>query len=442
MHVRDVEVGGEGAAAVVGAAPVPRVSALAAGVAGSEILRIAAEIRELEARGQPVCNLTVGDFRPAHFPIPASLRERLEAALRQGETNYPPGYGMPALREAVSILYREWLGLDCPAESVLVTAGVRPAIYAAYRVLVDPGDRVVFPVPSWNNTYYAALNGAEAVALTCGADSAFLPTPAALEPALRGARLLALNSPLNPAGTTFDADTLRAICDLVVEENRRRPAHERPLYLLYDQVYWMLTFGAAQHHDPVSLCPDVAPYTVLVDGISKAFAATGLRVGWAAGPPDIIRCMADLNGHVGAWAPRAEQVAAAGLLGSRHEIAAYHATMKQAVQQRLDALYDGIAGMRDRGLPVDALAPAGAIYLSARFALHGRRTPDGATLRSNEDIRAHLLHHAGLAGVPFHAFGVPGDDGWFRLSVGAVSMDEIHALLPRLAATIEAVAAG
>src|SRR5690606_40294832 len=95
------------------------------------------------------------------------------------------------------------------------------------------------------------------------------------------------------------------------------------LYLLFDQVYWMLTFGATRHHDPTALCPDVAPYTIVVDGISKAFAATGLRVGWAAGPPDIIRCMADLTAHMGAWAPRAEQVAAAGLLRARDEIVDY-----------------------------------------------------------------------------------------------------------------------
>ena len=431
MEVRAVEVG-TGPRAAAHEAVAPRVSARAAGVTGSEILRIAAEIRELVARGLPVCNLTVGDFKPPEFPIPAALRDRIEAALRQGETNYPPGGGVPALRESVCILYREWLGRDCTPDSVLVTAGVRPGIYAAYHVLLDPGDRAVFPVPSWNNTYYASLAGARPVPLVCGPDTAFLPTPEQLEPALRGARLLVLNSPLNPAGTVFGEDTLRAVCDLVVRENRRRAAHERPLYLLFDQVYWMLTFGATRHHDPVALCPDVAPYTIVVDGISKAFAATGLRVGWAAGPPDVIRCMADRTAHMGAWAPRPEQVAVAGMLRARDEIAEYHAAMKLAVQRRLDALYRGITAMRERGLPVDALAPAGAIYLSVRFALNGRTTPDGATLRTNEDVRAYLLRHAGLAAVPFQAFGVSDDDDWFRLSVGAVSMEEVEALLPRL----------
>src|SRR5690606_9572421 len=210
MEVRAVEVDA-GTPAVAPEAAGRRVSDRAAGVAGSEILRIAAEIRELVARGEPVCNLTVGDFKPAHFPIPASLRDRVESALRQGETNYPPGVGMPALRESVGILYREWLGRDCAPDSVLVTAGVRPAIYAAYHVLLDPGDRVVFPVPSWNNTYYAALAGARAVPLVCGPDSAFLPTPGQLEPALRRARLLPLHSPLTPTRTVLDGAQLRAV---------------------------------------------------------------------------------------------------------------------------------------------------------------------------------------------------------------------------------------
>jgi aspartate aminotransferase len=438
MEVRTVDVGA-GPQAPAGEAPAPRISTRAAGVAGSQILRVAAEIRELLSRGVPVCNLTVGDFKPTEFPIPASLRDRIEAALRQGETNYPPTGGLPVLRESVCVLYREWLGRECTPDSLIITAGVRPGIYAAYHVLLDPGDRAVFSVPSWNNTYYAALAGAEAVPLVCGPESGFLPTPEQLEPVLRGARLLVLNSPLNPAGTVMAEDTLRAICELVLQENRRRGAHERPLYLLFDQVYWMLTFGTAQHHDPVALCPDIAPYTVVVDGISKAFAATGLRVGWAVGPADIMRCMADLTAHAGAWAPRPEQVAVAGMLRARDEIAEYHATMKRAVQQRLDALYRGLAGLRDKGAPIEVFEPAGAIYLSVRFGLNGRTTPEGTTLQTNEDIRSYLLRQAGLGAVPFQAFGVPSDDGWFRLSVGAVSMAEIEALLPRLEAAIAAV---
>src|SRR5262249_11302171 len=143
--------------------------------------------------------------------------------------------------------------------------------------------------------------------VACAPEDAFLPTRARLADAVRGARLLTLNSPLNPTGTAFSAPVLGEICDLVLEENARRGAGERPLFVMYDQVYWMLTFGATRHANPITLRPAMRDYTVFVDGISKPFAATGLRVGWAAGPVDVIQAMSNLLGHVGAWAPRAEQ---------------------------------------------------------------------------------------------------------------------------------------
>jgi aspartate aminotransferase len=421
-----------------------RVSATAEELIGSEILKIAAEIRAMVAAGRPVCNLTVGDFSSAEFRIPEFLQAKIEEALGRGETNYPPSAGMPALRTAVSAYYRDWLGLDYPPEQVLITGGARPAIYGTYGSLVDPGDRVVYPVPSWNNNHYCHLSSAVGVPVACGAEEAFLPTRADLEEVIRGARLLALCSPLNPAGTMFDADALAAICDLVLDENGRRVAAgagERPLYVMYDHVYWMLTFGDSQHVTPVGLRPEMAPYTIFIDGISKAFASTGLRVGWAVGPDDVIGRMSDLLGHVGAWAPRPEQVATAQLLGAADALRAYRESIVGGLQRRLDLLYDGMMALREGGLPVEAIPPMGAIYLSVRFPLNGRRAPSGAPLRTNDDIRRYLLERASLGVVPFQAFGFPDESGWFRLSVGAVSPEEIAAMLPRLREALEAVTA-
>ena len=409
-----------------------RVSAMSEGMSGSEILRIAGEIRALTEAGQQVCNLTVGDFSPAEFRIPKFLENEIAEALRRGETNYPPSNGVAALRESVRRFYERELGLSYPVGSVLITAGSRPGIYGTFKTLVDPGDRVVFAVPSWNNNHYCHLTSAVGVPVATSRASAFLPTRELLEPVIRGARLLSLNSPLNPTGTAFSADALGAICDLVLEENARRGAGERPLYLMYDQVYWMLTFGDTRHVHPVALRPEIAPYTVYVDGISKAFAATGVRVGWVVGPQDIIESMNNFLGHVGAWAPRAEQVATARLLDAPNEIRAFATELEAGVKQRLDALHDGIMAMKADGLPVDATAPMGAIYLSARFALNGKRTADGQTLRTNDDVRRYLLKAAGFAVVPFQAFGVQEDTGWFRLSVGAVSLADIERVLPVL----------
>jgi aspartate aminotransferase len=421
--------------------PASRVSTIASELAGSLILAIGAEVRAMAASGKPLCNLTVGDFNPREFAIPRSLLDGVTAALQAGETNYPPSDGIEPLRRAISEYYARHLKITYQLPSVLVTSGARPAIYGAYRVLVDPGDRVVYPVPSWNNNYYSQLLGAEQVMVICGAETNFQPTAEMLAGSVRRARLLVLNSPLNPTGTLFDAETLGGICDLVLEENRRRARTgvERPLFLLYDQVYWMLTFGNASHVNPVALRPEMEPYTIHIDAISKSFAATGLRVGWAVGPADVIKRMSDILGHVGAWAPRAEQVATAHLLSDDAGMDAYHAKMRPEVQRRLDALARIFETLRADGLPVEATTPQGAIYLSAHFDIVGYRTPGGERLDTNEAIRRYLLRAAGLAAVQFQAFGSSEESGWFRLSVGAVSLGQIEELGPRLRSALVAL---
>jgi len=409
-----------------------RVSSMADGLIGSEILKIAADIRAMVADGKSICNLTVGDFSPAEFRIPKFLEENILDALQRGETNYPPPDGMLVLKKSILAFYERRLDLHYPLESVLVTGGSRPGIYGTYRAIVDPGDVVVYPVPSWNNNHYIHQVGATGVPVVCSSEDAFLPTRKLLERVIRGARLLTLNSPLNPTGTAFTKEALEEICDLVLEENARRSRNERPLFLMYDQVYWMLTFGSTVHYNPVSLRPEIEPYTIFVDGISKPFAATGVRVGWVVGPSDIVQKMSSIIGHVGAWAPRAEQVAVATLLSATAVIKTYHKEMKTGIQARLDALYKSILELRKEGFAVDTIPPMGAIYLTAHFALNGKRTLSGEMLRSNEDIRKYLLKEAGLAIVPFQAFGMKEESGWFRLSVGAVSLKEIEEMLPRL----------
>ena len=418
----------------------PRVSAMAAGLVGSEILKIAAEIRDRIRAGDAICNLTVGDFASKHFPIPVLLADAIRRALERGETNYPPSDGVLELRQAVARFYERELHLHYGTDSILIAGGARPAIYATYRAVVDPGDAVLYPVPSWNNNHYCQMVGAESIAIPTDAKNSFMPTPSALLAELSRARLVCLNTPLNPTGTAMSEDTLRTISEAIVEENRSRERRgDRPVYLMYDQVYWMLRVAGVEHFTPPALVPEMARYTIFVDGISKAFAATGLRVGWAVGPPDVIGRMSAILGHVGAWAPRAEQVATVELLEDHAGIVAYHGRFLQAIQARLDRLYAGFERMRAAGLPVESIAPAGAIYLTARFAPFGRRTPAGVELRTNDDVRRYLLDAAHFAVVPFQAFGVAAEDGWFRLSVGAVSEEDIEAALPRVQTALEAL---
>jgi aspartate aminotransferase len=410
--------------------PDPRrgLSGMARGLVGSEILRIAGQIRAAQLAGKQIANFTVGDFSSKEFPIPDRLREGILKALAAGETNYPPSDGVLRLREAVREFWGARLGLDVPLESIVIAGGSRPVIYAAYRALVEPGDVVVYPVPSWNNNHYCHLVGARGVAVETRPEDGFLPTAASLQPHLREARLIALCTPLNPAGTVLAPEEVRRIAEAVVAENRRRAgAGEKPLYLLYDQVYWMLTFGSARHETPVHAVPEASRYTVFVDGISKAFAATGVRVGWCVGPKAVIGAMRDILGHVGAWAPRAEQVATAELLRDPGAMDAYLVQHKGGLQARLDALHAGFSKMAAAGLPVRDIPPQGAIYLSVQFSLPGR---------TNDEVRRYLLDEAGFAMVPFQAFGLEGEGGWFRLSVGAVSVRDVEEAMPRVEAAL------
>ncbi|MCO4744695.1 MAG: aminotransferase class I/II-fold pyridoxal phosphate-dependent enzyme [Proteobacteria bacterium] len=408
---------------------------------GSAILAIAGQVKARIASGADVANFTVGDFKPGVFAIPEAFSKYIGEELEAGQTNYPPAIGVPELREAIRNLYERELGLKYPEGTVQVGSGARPPIYSAFRILVEPGDLVVYSVPSWNNNYYAYLNQARSEVITASPEDGFMPTAEALAPYLREARVLCLNSPLNPTGTTISKEVLSDLCVAIINENKRRTAvGHRPLILLYDQVYWQLTFGEHKHWTPVELHPEMARYTVFIDAISKCWAGTGMRVGWGVVPPWIRGRMKPLVGHMGAWAARPEQLATARLLNEPETIAPWMDEFKGAVQERLTTLRDGLWAMRDEGMPVDALDAEGAIYLSARFDLLGKTAPDGRTLTSDEDVRRMLLEEADIAVVPFTAFGYPPKSGWVRFSIGAVTVEDVQNSLVRLRALLEKVA--
>ncbi len=409
------------------------LSTVARSLIGSEILRIAYEVRAIIDAGTNVLDLTVGDFNSAEFPIPDALREGIVRALADGHTNYPPASGVRSCREAVQAMFETRLGLRYPLESVMIAGGARPMIAGTYLSLLDPGEHVVYGLPSWNNNHYRVMVGARAVEISTTVESRFFLRADDVAPHLEKARLVCLNSPQNPTGTVIDAAELEKIARAIVEENERRErSGRRALYLMFDQVYWLLTFGDTRHHTPVELVPEIAPYTIFVDGISKGFAATGLRVGWAVGPPDVMKRMGAILTHIGAWAPRPEQVATAHLLSDRATVDAHLTTMRREVLARLELLSKGIESLHAKGYDVEAIAPQGAIYLSMRINIRGKRTPDGKVLETDEDIREYLLHAAHIALIPFSCFGVQEDCAWFRASVGAVSKADCESMGARL----------
>lgn len=412
--------------------PSNRLSQLAETLIGSEIVKLGNEIKEKIKQGNKIYNYTIGDFDSSIFPIPAELQAEIISAFNQHYTTYPPADGIAELREAVAKFLLDEGGLDYKSNEILIAAGGRPLIYAAYRAIVDKGEKVIYPVPSWNNNHYVHFTEGEHIMIEAKKENNFMPTAAEIAPHIKGASLIALCSPLNPTGTTFKKEELEAICDLIIAENKTRSADEKKLYLLYDQIYWTLTFGDTQHYNPVSLRPQMKEYTVFIDGISKSFAATGVRVGWSMGPAYLIAKMKAINSHVGAWSPMAEQHATANYLKQTTAIANYFTHFKNEISERLNRIYEGFIQLKNEGYTVDAVAPQAAIYLTIQINLVGKQTATGKKLEKQTDVTEYLLNEAKLAVVPFSSFGASAHSNWYRLSVGTCKKEEIEEMFKKL----------
>lgn len=415
-----------------------KLSVLSETLIGSEIVKLGGIIKEKIKLGERIFNYTIGDFDSSVFPIPALLQKEITNAYHQGFTTYPASEGEADLREAVKGFIKKGEGLDYNSSEILIAAGGRPLIYAAYRAIVDKGEKVIYPVPSWNNNHYTHFTEGEHILIQATKENNFMPTAEQVRPHLKGAALIALCSPLNPTGTVFKKEELEAICDLILEENKQRAKGEKKLYLLYDQIYWTLTFNNTIHYNPVGLRPEMKNYTIFIDGISKAFAATGVRVGWSMGPAELISKMKAINSHVGAWAPMAEQKAVANFLTNYNEVVKYLDGFKEEINYRLRNIYEGFQQLKEEGLPVDVIPPQAAIYLTVRIDLVGKSL-NGRMISRQAEVTEYILNTAKLALVPFNCFGAQADSSWYRLSVGCCLREEIPEMLGKLRESLEKI---
>lgn len=409
-----------------------KLSTLAETLIASEIVRLGNTINERIRQGEKIYNYTIGDFNPTYFPIPQELEEYIIEAYKNKQTNYPAANGIIELRKAVANFINTAQQVNYTDEEVLIAAGGRPLIYALFNAVVDRGDKVIYGVPSWNNNHYVHFTGGEHCVIDCLPENNFMPTVEEVAKHIKGATLICLCSPQNPTGTTLSKESLEKICDLIIEENNNRAANEKKLYLMYDQMYWTLTYGNIEHYNPVSLRPAMKDYTVFIDGISKSFCATGVRVGWSLGPNFLIQKMRAILSHIGAWAPMAEQKATAKYLSNTAAINSFFNNYKKELAYRLENIYNGFMALRAKGYNVNAITPQAAIYLTVQINLVGKKTAEGNTLHTQEDVTAYLLSEAKLAIVPFYAFGAAKSSNWYRLSVGTCSKEEIPEMLQQL----------
>ncbi len=412
-----------------------QLSKLASSLVGSEIVKLGNEINVRKAKGEIIYNYTIGDFDPQFFPIPQALEDLIVAAYRNKKTNYPPGDGLLSLREAVGAWFKRVYDIDYAVDEIQISSGGRPLIYTIFKTIVDPNDKVIYTVPSWNNNHYVHMNHGQHCVIEVAPENNFMPTPQQIAPHLEGAALLCLCSPQNPTGTILGKEAMIEICNLVIAENERRGADEKKLYVMFDQMYWTLVYGDEPHSNPVALVPGIKPYALFVDGISKSFAATGVRVGWAMGPKDVIAKIKGFLSHIGAWAPLAEQVATAAFLNDAAAVDAALEAIKGPLKERLDVVYQKMEQMKADGLPVDAIAPQAALYLTIKLDLKGYKSAT-KVLATQNDVTQFLLSEAQLAIVPFNCFGADAENPWYRVSVGTCSIDELHKVFDNLRAVL------
>lgn len=351
----------------------------------------AQKVRDLRAAGRDIIGLTIGE---PDFETPAHVKRAVVSALERNETRYPPIEGIPQLREAVRRKFSRDNGLDYPADQIMVGTGSKQILFNALQATVGAGDEVIIPAPYWISYLDMTLVAdGTPVVVTCGIEHGFKITPQPLEAAITPrTKWLMLNSPGNPSGAIYSRDELLALAAVL-----RRHPH---VWVLSDDIYEHLRFDGIEFCTMAQVAPDLAERTLTVNGVSKAYAMTGFRLGYAAGPRELIRAMVKMQSQSTAGVNSLSQWAAVEALSGPQEFLAERAAAFQERRDRLLEILDKVPGITsDR--------PQGAFYLFPRVeGLIGRRTPQGKILENEQDIVLHLLEHAGVAVVQGAAYGL------------------------------------
>jgi aspartate aminotransferase len=395
-------------------------------IVGSEIIKISQQIKEI-LKTKKVQNLTIGDFDSSINPIPEKLKDYIIDSYNENLTNYPLSAGQLNLRQSVSEYLKKRQGIDYNENEILVGGGVRPLIYTVYKALVNNGEGVIYPVPSWNNNHYSFLHGAVKQEIECKPENSFFPTASDIDMAINDkTSLICICSPQNPTGRVINPEVLKSICELVVNENNVRSSQvgSRPLYLFFDQIYSDLTVEGLFVH-PLTLCPEIRDYLICVDGISKSLCATGIRVGWMFGPQDIIGKMTEIFSHIGAWAPKPEQNAVARYLNDYDNMVEFVNSKTKQYSDISNKICDKIQELKDKGFRIDYQRPEGGIYISIYLG-------ESLSFPTIESYIKFLINRCSIGLVPFEYFGSKENKGWFRMSIGGVDPNNVEEILNHL----------
>ncbi|MDQ8031338.1 MAG: aminotransferase class I/II-fold pyridoxal phosphate-dependent enzyme [Bordetella sp.] len=396
------------------------LSARARAAEVSPIAAASAQAARLRAEGRSIVTLTAGE---PDFDTPPALKQAALAAIAAGQTKYTPTAGTWALREAVARDYGARHDLRVEARDVLVSNGGKQIIYLAFNATLDAGDEVIVPAPYWPTFPDSVrINGGVPVIVPTRAEDGFKLTPAGLRQAIGPrTRWLILNSPANPTGAVYSAAELAALAAVL----RQHP----DVLVLWDELYEQVWFGEAPAHW-LSVAPDFQGRTLLVNGVSKAYAMTGWRIGWGTGPAGLIDALEAIQSQVSSGPSSVGQaVALAALEGAAD---AFVVEARSAYARRARLIVEGLSTVQ--GLTVHA--PAGSFFAWIGVAgLIGTHRPDGAEIRDDADVVRWLLDAEGVAVVHGAAYGL---SPYLRLSF-ATSDAQIELAVERIGRAVRAL---
>jgi len=346
--------------------------------------------RDLKASGRDVISLTVGE---PDFDTPDNIKQAAVAAIARGETKYPPVLGIPPLREAIAAKFRRENGLDYKASDVIVGTGGKQVLYNAFLVTMNPGDEVIIPAPFWvSYPEMVAINGGNPVIVPTTLENGYKLQAEDLERAITPrTKWVLLNSPSNPTGAAYTRAELKALTDVLV----RHPN----IWVLTDDMYEHLTYGDFVFTTPVQVEPELKSRTLTVNGVSKAYAMTGWRIGYAAGPAELIKAMDMVQGQQTSGACTIAQWAAVEALTGPQD---FIPMARKAFEERRDLVVSMLAQAKHLKCP----KPEGAFYVypDCSSAI-GLTAPSGKVLATDEDFVGELLEAEGVATVHGSAFG-------------------------------------
>ena len=369
----------------------------------SATVAVSNKAMELKAAGEDVIGLGAGE---PDFDTPEHIKQAARKALADGKTKYAPVAGIPELRRAICDKLKRDNGLVYTADQISVGCGGKQTIYNAMMATLNPGDEVIIPAPYWvSYPDIVLLAEGDPVILDCPESANFKLTPAALEAAITPkTKWLMLNSPSNPTGAAYTRGDLRALADVLLKH--------RHVWVMTDDIYEFIVYDDFEFTTIAQVEPKLYDRTMTLNGLSKAYCMTGWRVGYAAGPADVIKAMNKIQSQSTTSTSTISQWASVAALDGDHAFIAKHNKM---FKERRDL----VVSMLNQATGLTCATPEGAFYVYPSCAgVIGRKTPEGKTIGTDEDFVTYLLEAEGVAAVPGEAFGL---SPYFRISYATSS---------------------